>query len=278
MAKKTAQLIDGKKIANAIYQELKIKSAALKRRPGLAVILVGDDPASHLYVKNKKIAAEKIGIDFHLYRGGSKDFYPKLTQTELLEMIGWLNNDQSIDAIIVQLPLPKKYETKKVLEKINSGKDVDAFLSQPHGIVQPLIAAIHVALLATKTKVRGLNATIVSKNPIFSEPLAANLRADGLKVTAVAPDDPTLKEKTKSADILVSVVGRQNLITPEMVKPDAIVLDAGTVIRPDGTWVGDADPTVKKIAGWLTPVPGGLGPLTVAMLLKNTIELASHNQ
>ena len=189
-----------------------------------------------------------------------------------------LNTGLAVDAIIVQLPLPKKYETKKVLERISGSKDVDAFLSQPHGIISPLVAAIHVALLATETDVHGLQATVVSKNPIFSKPLAASLQADGVKVTAVTPDDPTLQEKTKSADILVSVIGKKNLITQKLVKPGAIVLDAGTVIQPDNSWVGDVDPAVANIAGWLTPVPGGLGPLTVAMLLKNTIELATHNQ
>lgn len=280
-AKKTARLIDGKKIAEQILLDLAKEINQLPKRPGLATILVGEDPSSQLYINNKKKASQKTGIEFHEYLCNKK-CYPNISQKELLEMIDWLNNDPEIDGIIIQLPLPKKYNTQAIINQISPAKDADAFHPKNKGkfltdvkqLTPPLINAIKIALAQTKNNLKDKKTIIVAKDSIFSNSLDQALKKIGLKVTVVRPNEKDLKAKTNQAEILISIVGKKHLIKPEMVKPKAIVIDAGTVLEANNSLVGDVDPRVAKVADWLTPVPGGIGPLTVAMLLKNVVELA----
>ena len=289
MSKQKAQLIDGKTIAEKMLLELKGQISQLNRPPGLAAILIGDDPASHRYVKKKKETCRKIGINFHDYLCGGKSC-PSTTKKEILEMINFLNNDESIDGIVVQLPIPKKFATQKIIDAIDPKKDVDGFhpknsvSSRPSRdgqknpiVVPPLIQAIDKALKQAGENLKGKNVLIVSKNPIFADPLKQNLEGQGLAVKLTKPDE-NLAEKTKQADILITVVGQPGLIKKSMVRQDAVIIDAGTTLVGENKWKGDADPKVAEIASWLTPVPGGVGPLTVAYLLKNTVELAKKNQ
>ncbi len=281
---KTAQVIDGKALSEKILLELKKKVADLKRPPGLAAILIGDDPASDLYVRNKEKACNKIGIIFHKYLCANKCF-ENTTETQILEMIGWLNKDPEVDGIIVQLPLPKQFDSKKIIKHIDPKKDVDGFHPQnkPVGkteplITSPLIDAVMAALLYTGESIAGRTAVVVTKNPIFSDPLITALKNKGLITKTANPKNKKLAGLTKQADVLISVAGQKKLIKKSMVKPGAVVIDVGINLVGVNKFVGDVDPKVKEVAGWLTPVPGGIGPLTVAMLLKNTYQLAIKNQ
>jgi methylenetetrahydrofolate dehydrogenase (NADP+)/methenyltetrahydrofolate cyclohydrolase len=284
--KKTAQLIDGRALADQVLFDLRKKIELLPRRPGLAAVLVGDDPASASYVRNKKNACHKIGITFHDYRCGTDAAFPDITQEGILEVIDFLNADPTIDGIILQLPLPKRFDTAAIINRIDPKKDVDGFIANKQALLSddefvvtpPLIDAIWEALRATGEPMAGKTGVIVSKNPIFSTPLAQALNARGLATTVCTPDDPTLTEQTTAADVLIVVLGRKYFITKSMVKDDAIVIDVGSNLVGENEWVGDVDPSVKTVASWVTPVPGGIGPLTVAMLLKNTYDLAERNQ
>ncbi len=284
MPKQTAKIIDGKTIAEKILLGLKNEISKLKRPPGLAVILIGEDEASKLYVRNKKRACEKVGIIFHSYFCGG-EFCPNSTENEILKMIDFLNNDPSIDGIIVQLPIPKKFNVKKIIERISPVKDVDCFteknkkkyLAGKKFITSPLILAVEEALKHTDQNLKGKEALIVAKNPTYSEMRKKDLEKLGLK-TNITSVNSTLSEKTKKADVLVAILGQSNLIKKSMTKPGAIVIDIGTNLVSEKKWTGDVDPKVAEVASWLTPVPGGIGPLTVAFLLKNTVELAKKNQ
>ncbi|NUM25979.1 MAG: bifunctional 5,10-methylenetetrahydrofolate dehydrogenase/5,10-methenyltetrahydrofolate cyclohydrolase [Candidatus Buchananbacteria bacterium] len=275
MSKKTAQLIDGDKISQELLLELKNKISQSKHHPGLAVILIGDDPASRRYVEKKKLACQKVGINFHGYFCGG-EFYPNITEAEILEMIDWLNKDPEIDAIIIQVPIPKKFNTQTIINRISPQKDVDGF--HPKNLDQaavnsPLIKAIDLVLRETKESLQNKQAVVLAKNPIFSQPLKKNLSALGLKTRIVTPD-ANLSQETVQADILISIVGQPGLINKSMVKPGAIVIDLGTTLVGKNTWKGDVAKDVVEVASWLTPVPGGVGPLTVAMLLENTYQLS----
>src|SRR3989338_3378248 len=275
--KKTAQLIDCKALAEKILLELKGKVAKLDRPPGLATILVGNDPASHLYVQNKKKACQKVGIEFHEYLYGEK-CYPNITEPEIIKMINWLNKNDEIDGIIIQLPLPKKFDTQKIINQLDPKKDVDGFHPRNKGdVIPPLIEAINLVLLYTKEDLKNKKVVIIARSPIFSNPLKKVLTRNGLRTDLVKPDDKNLKNKLKEAEILISVVGKIHFIKKSMVKSGAMVIDAGTSLISKNKWAGDVDPKVAEVAAWLTPVPGCIGPLTVAMLLKNTYELAKKS-
>ena len=213
MEKKSAQLIDGNAISREILNDLKTKIGKLKRHPGLAAILIGDDPASKRYIAKKKEACRKVGINFHSYLCGG-DFYPKITEEEILKMIDWLNQDQDVNAIIIQLPIPKKFNTQKIINELDPKKDVDGF--HPKNLSQaaknsPLIKAVDMALKHTGEKLTGQKAVIVSKNPIFAKPLAQNLKGLGLEVITVEPTGQWTTA-AKTADVLISIVGQPGLI------------------------------------------------------------------
>ncbi|MFA5022045.1 MAG: bifunctional 5,10-methylenetetrahydrofolate dehydrogenase/5,10-methenyltetrahydrofolate cyclohydrolase [Patescibacteria group bacterium] len=282
MSKQIAKKIDGKLIAEKILLDLKAKITKLKRPPGLAVILIGNDSASQLYVRNKKKASQKIGIEFHDYLCGGK-CYPHITENEILQMIDFLNADQTVDGIIVQLPIPKKFDSQKIINRISPQKDVDGFhpqnkknfLASKPGIIPPLMQAINEALIFTGENLKGKEAVIVVNNPIYSETRKKEFTDLGLKVKITKPG-PNLANETRKADVLVVILGQKNLIKKSMVKPGAIVIDVGTNLISKNNWTGDVDPKVAQVAGWLTPVPGGIGPMTVAFLLKNTYEQAKN--
>jgi len=279
MAKKTAKIIDGKKLAEDTLITLMSDIKALGRHPGLAAILIGDDEPSKLYIKNKRKAAERVGINFYDYRCGGETL-PNVTQEEILAAIDFLNKDPEVNGIIVQLPIPEKFDTKTIINRIDPSKDVDGFqpqdpslLSEKIVITPPLIGAVTQALTSTGEPLMGKHAVIVSKNPIFSQPMGAALEKLGIKVETITPDTG-FDKITKKADILIVIVGKVGIVNKSMVKPGAIVIDVGTNSIGGDQFAGDVDPEVAEVAGWLTPVPGGIGPLTVAMLLKSTYELS----
>jgi len=277
MTDSKVKIIDGKALSEKILLKLKDQISKLKHPPGLAVVLIGDDPASHLYVKTKKKAAQKVGINFNDYLCGGK-FYPDITESEIIKMIDFLNKDSIINGIIVQLQIPDKFNTKKIIEHVDPKKDVDGFHPKNKSIVSPLIQAIDFALKSTGKNLEGKTGIIIAKNPIFSEPLKNSLKSLGLKIEIVKPDSKNLKSKTTKADILISVVGKKHFVKKDMVKDGAILIDVGTNLIGERKWAGDIDPKAAQKASFITPVPGGIGPLTVAFLLKNTFEIAKKNQ
>lgn len=280
----TAQLIDGVALARHWRQRVAERAAALAargQRPGLAVILVGDDPASHVYVRNKVKACGEAGIHSVL------ETYPaSLTEDELLARIAALNADPAIHGILVQLPLPPHLNAQRVIEAIAPDKDVDGFhvanagallVGQPafrpctpYGCMKMLE---HIGC----TDLRGRHAVVVGRSNIVGKPMALLLLQAGATVTICHSGTADLAHHTRQADVLVAAVGRPRMIGADMVKPGAIVLDVGINRLPDGKLCGDVDfDAVRQVAGWITPVPGGVGPMTIAMLLLNTVEAAER--
>lgn len=284
MTQHSAKIIDGKKIADDLLADLRKKIADLPEKPGLAVLLVGADEASRLYVRNKKKAAQKVGITFHEYRCDTEECLPDITQEELIKALDWLNNDDAIDGIIIQLPLPQRFNTQQLIDRLDPAKDVDgfhelnrkAFLDNEYQLTPPLIDAINTALDATDQNLTDKTVAIVSKNPIFSEPLTNDLERRGCLVRTIHPDDLLGSDELADADIVISITGNKHSITKDMVKDDVIAIDVGVTKNEDGTFAGDFHPMVADVASWITPVPGGIGPLTVAMLLKNVYELRKN--
>ena len=271
-------MIDGKALALDIQTEIRQEILKNKLRPSLAVILVGEDPASKLYVELKKKACEKVGIDFHEYLL-AKD----TDQTHVLEMIKFLNTDEHTDAILIQLPLPKQLNTNEIIQTMNPAKDVDGFhpanvknfLEKQSGFVPGLALGIFKLIESTGEDLQDKAATIVAKSDILYQPLAKLLNDQGVTTTIVRPNDKKMKAKCLQADILVTAGGQAFFITADMVKDDAIVIDVGTNKIDNNYVVGDVDySAVFSKVKYITPVPGGVGPMTVAMLLHNTVQLA----
>lgn len=287
----TAEILDGKAIAKQIRDELAIEVVEFIQNfgkvPKLAAVLVGDDPASQVYVRNKERACEKAGIDSELHR-----LPAETTQEELLELIAKLNRDDSVSGILVQLPLPKQIEEQRVLDAISAWKDVDAFhpenvgrMSQgrprflpctPHGVQQLL----HRYNIETS----GKHVVVIGRSEIVGKPIASMLAqkdsgmgptAANATVTICHSRTGDLAAITRTADILIAAIGRANFVTADMVKPGAVVVDVG-INRTDDGLAGDVDfDAVKEVASYITPVPGGVGPLTIAMLLRNTLTACS---
>jgi methylenetetrahydrofolate dehydrogenase (NADP+)/methenyltetrahydrofolate cyclohydrolase len=277
MPTSTAQLIDGKAIAAEVRAELTALVAARpagSRPPGLAVVQVGEDPASTVYVRNKKQACEGTGM-----RSFGYDLPASTTQDELLALIGRLNADESVDGILIQLPLPDHLDKDALLLAVDPDKDVDGLHPLNLGLLlmgRPVFASCTPAgvmelLGRSGLPVAGRHAVVVGRSNIVGKPMAALLLAADATVTVCHSRTPDLAAITRQADILVAAVGRAGLVTAEMVKPGAVVIDVGTNRGPDGKLLGDVQfSSVAEIAGWITPVPGGVGPMTIAMLLKNT--------
>ena len=275
-------IIDGKAIAADIRREVREESDRLaargKRRPGLAVVLVGDDPASSIYVRNKRAACEECG-----FVSVSHDLPHSATQTELVHLIERLNSEPSIDGILVQVPLPEHIDERAVIEAISPEKDVDGFhpynvgrLALRHPLMRPctplgVIRMLDRCGLSTK----GLHAVVVGASNLVGRPMALELLLDGATVTVCHRFTKGLREHVERADLLVVAVGKPGLIPGEWVKPGAIVVDVGNNRMPDGKLVGDVQfEAARERASWITPVPGGVGPMTVAILMKNTLESA----
>jgi methylenetetrahydrofolate dehydrogenase (NADP+)/methenyltetrahydrofolate cyclohydrolase len=279
----SAQIIDGKLLSQTLRTEVKRRAAKLDQqgnRPGLCVILVGADSASHVYVRNKVAACEDCGF-YSVLEKYDADF----TQTQLLERIRVRNNDPKIHGILVQLPLPKHIDAQAIISAIAAEKDVDGFhISNAGGLMtgNPLFRpctpyGVMKMLESINYPVRGANAVIVGASNIVGKPQAMLLLQAGATVTICNSKTRDLGAHTRNADILVVATGKRNIVTAEMIKPGAVVIDVGMNRDPDGRLCGDVDYAgVKEIAGFITPVPGGVGPMTITMLLVNTIEAAER--
>jgi methylenetetrahydrofolate dehydrogenase (NADP+)/methenyltetrahydrofolate cyclohydrolase len=279
----TAQVIDGKALARQIRAEWKQRVAALKEKgitPGLAVVMVGDNAASKVYVSNKARACAEDGVhsEIHVLEAGS-------TEAAVLAKLGELNRNPRIHGIIVQLPLPRHLEAGRLLQSIGADKDVDGFnwrnlgaLVDGRPIFVPCTPLAVMALLdRTGVQIEGRNAVVVGRSGVVGKPLALLLIARGATVTVCNSKTPDLGSVSARADILVVAAGRAGLITGDMVKPGAVVIDVGINRLADGKLTGDVDyPSVREKASYITPVPGGVGPVTVAMVIGNTVQAAER--
>ncbi|HVE88721.1 MAG TPA: bifunctional methylenetetrahydrofolate dehydrogenase/methenyltetrahydrofolate cyclohydrolase FolD [Burkholderiaceae bacterium] len=279
----TARIIDGKTLAAEVRNALVARVARLTaagRRPGLAVILVGDDPASAVYVRNKGIACEQVGIRSTIDR-----LPANTTEIALLARIGQLNADPEVNGILVQTPLPKHLDSAKVIESIAFEKDVDGLHATNAGLTlmgRPYFRSctpygVMKMLQSINAPIEGRHAVVLGRSNMVGKPMAMLLLAAHATVTIAHSKTHDLASHTRNADILVAAVGRRNLVTADMVKFGAIVIDVGTNRTSDGKLAGDVDfDNVSRVAGWISPVPGGVGPMTIAMLLTNTVEAAER--
>ena len=280
----TARIIDGKALALQFRQEFAIRVERLKDRgitPGLAVVIVGEDPASKVYVRNKALACEAIGMhsEVHALPAGT-------TQRHLVSMVERLNADRRIHGILVQMPLPRHLDARAVIDAIAPAKDVDGFHYQNVGSLVAGEAAFYPCtpwgvmkmLEHEGIAVEGAHAVVVGRSTIVGKPMALLLLNAGATVTICHSKTRDLPAMTRQADILVAAVGKPRMITAAMVKPGAVVIDVGINRLPDGKLAGDVDfAAVAEVASYITPVPGGVGPMTIAMLLGNTVKAAERS-
>ncbi len=277
------KILDGKKIAEDIKKEIWRDISELKHNginPNLAVILAGSDPASVTYVKNKEKACQELGIASEVYK-----LDKNVGEKEILDLIKSLNGNKKTHGILVQLPLPEHIDGKKIIEAVDPKKDVDCFhpenvgrMAAEKGIFYPCTPmGILEILKRYGIEIAGEDCVVVGRSSIVGKPLAVMLINSHATVTVCHTKTKNLKEKCLGADILISAVGKAGLITRDMVKPGAVVIDVGMNRNSKGKLVGDVDfENVSPIAGAITPVPGGVGPMTVAMLMKNTVEAAKR--
>lgn len=271
------QIINGKEVSKNIRENLQVEIDELKEKgitPGLSVIIVGDNPASKTYVKSKDKACKNLGMKSEVH---SLD--ENVSEEELLNLINKLNNDETIHGILVQLPLPNHIDEKKVIEKISPNKDVDGFHPinagkllvgedtfipcTPHGIIK--------LMESENIDIKGKRAVVLGRSNIVGKPISLLLLNKNATVTICHSKTENLKEITKEADILIAAIGKANFVKSDMVKDGAIVIDVG-INRVDGKLVGDVDfDSVNKLNGFITPVPGGVGPMTITMLIYNTV-------
>ncbi len=275
----TAQIINGKAIAEALLNTIKSKITARtdagKRPPCLVVVLVGADPASHIYVRNKRLACEKVGISSITH-----NLAANISEAELFSLIDSLNNDPSVDGILVQSPLPPQISDEKIIEHINVHKDVDGFHPYNIGrlaVRQPTLRSctpfgVIKMLQATNIDLMGLDAVIVGVSNHVGRPMALELLLAGCTITSCHRHTKNLADKIKHADLIVAAAGKPGLIKGDWIKQGAIVVDIGINRLSDGTICGDVDfNAAKQRASHITPVPGGVGPMTVATLMENTL-------
>lgn len=282
----SAQILDGKAIAaelrESIRQEVETQTAKGNPPPGLAVILVGEDPASQVYVRNKKIACEKAG-----FKDVSQVLPATTSQEEVLQRIDDLNADPEVHGIIVQLPVPDHIDPETIIERIDPRKDVDGF--HPYNVGRlatrmPIMApctphGVMTMLQKTGIKLRGLNAVVVGASNIVGVPQALELLDARATVTICHSATKDLAQEVSRADLVVVGVGIPEMVKGDWIKPGAIVIDVGINRMDDGRLVGDVEfATAKERASWITPVPGGVGPMTIATLLENTMKAAYHNK
>jgi methylenetetrahydrofolate dehydrogenase (NADP+)/methenyltetrahydrofolate cyclohydrolase len=279
-----AALIDGKSIAAATRAALKDKVAQLAAggtRPGLAAVLVGDDPASRVYVRNKAKSCEETGLHSEVH-----ELPGSASEQALLDLVVRLNADPKIHGILVQLPLPKQINPDRVLAAISPAKDVDGFHAESlgallqglPGFVPCTPAGVMEMLAHAKVPLSGARAVIVGRSTIVGKPLALLLLQKDATVTICHSRTKDLAARTREADVLIAAVGKAKLVTKDMVKPGACVIDVGINRLPDGKLAGDVDfDSVRDVAGSITPVPGGVGPMTIAMLIVNTVRSAERS-
>ena len=273
-----AQLIDGAALAKQFRAEAARQAAAFGTRPGLAVILVGEDPASAVYVRNKVKACEEAGFHSVLER-----YDAQMAQDALLARIATLNADKAIHGILVQMPLPKHLDPHAVIEAIAPAKDVDGFSTTSAGELMTGLPGLRPAtplgcmklIESTGVALRGKHAVVIGRSNTVGKPMALLLLQANATVTVCHSATPDLAAHTRQADIVVAAVGRIGTLTAAMVKPGAIVIDVGINRKADGKLCGDVEfDAVREVAGYITPVPGGVGPMTIAMLLMNTLQAA----
>ncbi|MFZ1364786.1 MAG: bifunctional methylenetetrahydrofolate dehydrogenase/methenyltetrahydrofolate cyclohydrolase FolD [Brachymonas denitrificans] len=279
----TAQLINGNELSRKLRGEVAERAAALKAEgitPGLAVVLVGDNPASQVYVRNKVKACEDNGLHSVLEK-----YDASMTEAELLARVDALNQDPSIHGILVQLPLPAHIDAQKVIEAISPAKDVDGFHIASAGALMTGMPGFWPCtpygcmkmLESIGYDLKGKHAVVIGRSNIVGKPMALMLLAKDATVTVCHSRTADLKAQTLQADVIVAAVGKRNVLTADMVKPGAVVLDVGMNRNDEGKLCGDVDfEGVKEVAGYITPVPGGVGPMTITMLLVNTIEAAER--
>jgi methylenetetrahydrofolate dehydrogenase (NADP+) / methenyltetrahydrofolate cyclohydrolase len=276
----SAVRIDGKVVADKVRAEVAKDVEAFGLPVCLATILVGDDPASHIYVGWKHKAATQAGIETRDHR------LPEATaESEILELLEELNADDAVDGILVQLPLPAQVDEARVIGAIDPEKDVDGlhplnsgrlFLGQPlHVPATPL--GVMVMLREYGVELEGKEAVVIGRSELAGKPMAMLLLAENATVTICHSRTADLGAHTREADVLVAAVGRPGIVTPDMVKPGSAVVDIG-ITRTENGLLGDVDPAVAEVAGYMTPVPGGVGPMTIAMLLRNTVTAAQHRR
>ncbi len=271
----TAKIIDGKALSLKFLDSVRKKVKEAKETPGLAIVLVGNNPASEIYVGAKEKTCNSVGVNCERY-----NLSENVKQDELLKLVDELNQNRKIHAFIVQLPLPKHIDKNLVIDSILPHKDADGFtpvnlgnLVNDNNMLLPATARACIEMIkSTGVKIAGKNAVVVGRSNIVGKPTALLLLQENATVTICHSKTKNLKEHTKNADILVVAVGKARMIKKSMVKPGAIVIDVGINRAPSGL-VGDVDfENVKEVAGYITPVPGGVGPMTIAMLLDNTLK------
>jgi methylenetetrahydrofolate dehydrogenase (NADP+)/methenyltetrahydrofolate cyclohydrolase len=279
------KLLDGRMLSQKIKDEIKAEIQELEIKPSLAVVLVGDDPASHTYVSMKQKACEYVGIDSLSYQLDKNS-----SEEEIVSQIIELNNNHEIDGILIQLPLPEHINTEKILELVSPEKDVDGFhpfnvgaltsnLNKNNRFVPCTPVGVMEIFKEYNIELQGKNAVVVGASNIVGKPMASLLLNANATVTVCHIYTKDLKQHTLNADILVVAVGKPNLITADMVKDDAIVIDVGINKLADDSIVGDvAFDEVSKKSQFITPVPGGVGPMTIAMLLSNTLKSAKERR
>ena len=273
----SAQIINGKEIAAQIREKLKEKISLMEKKPKLAVILVGNDGPSEIYVRNKQKAATEVGIETELFH-----FEENVEASELEWLVEKLNKDSDINGILIQLPLPKGINSAELLEKVDPKKDVDGFHPYNIGLLQNgsdkgTIAATPKGVLrlieTTGVDIKGLNALVIGRSTIVGKPMGMLLLQKDCTVTIAHSHTKDLKTLCQNADLIVSATGASKLIKADWVKKGAMVFDVGICRSEDGKLGGDVDfEAVKEVASYITPVPGGVGPMTIAMLLENTLE------
>ena len=280
----TAQTIDGVELSRQIRETVSQRAQALAaqgRRPGLAVILVGDDPASAVYVRNKVKACEAHGL-----HSVFEKYDASLSEADLLERIRTLNTDPRIHGILVQMPLPRHIDPHRVIETIAVHKDVDGFSTLSAGELMSGLPGFRPCtpygcmklIESTGVDIRGKHAVVIGRSNTVGKPMALLLLQAHATVTVCHSATPDLGLHTRQADILVAAVGRRHMVTADMVKPGAVVIDVGINRNEQGKLQGDVDfDAVREVAGWITPVPGGVGPMTITMLLVNTVEAAQRS-
>ncbi len=279
----TAQLIDGNALSRDLRGDVARRAGVLRARgvvPGLAVVLVGDNPASQVYVRNKVKACEDNGLHSVLER------YPaELSEGDLLARVDALNREPSIHGILVQLPLPPHIDAQKVIEAIAPAKDVDGFHVASAGALMTGMPGFWPCtpygcmkmLESIGYELRGKHAVVIGRSNIVGKPMALMLLAKSATVSICHSATLDLGAMTRQADVIVAAVGKRNVLTADMVKPGAVVIDVGMNRNDEGKLCGDVDfEGVKQVAGWITPVPGGVGPMTITMLLVNTLEAAER--
>lgn len=282
----TAAILDGRELGRIIEKDLVSRIKSLKGRdihPHLAVVIVGDDPASHIYVRNKEMACERCGI-----KSTRIDLDSSATEVEILQVVEMLNLDDSIHGILVQSPLPKDIDESLIIDAINPKKDVDGFHNMnlgrlvqgnTSGLLPCTPAGIMKILEYSDFETSGKNALVIGRSRIVGMPISILLAQRGIDTTVTIAHSRTrnLADICRQADLVIAAIGRAEFVKPEWIKPGAMVIDVGINRIPDSTrkngsrLTGDVDPDVANIAGWISPVPGGVGPMTIAMLMSNTV-------